>query len=168
VELLATSAGLPWRFEAVESAVKVHPGEFKSVTYRVVNTLDRPGRGARGDEHGARERDGLDREGRVLLLQRPVAGPGEAREMPVVFRVKAGLPQELSTISISYTVLREVEGLVIEAFKAVFWSFFGVRRRADYEADARRLRPQHVIAAGVVSALVFVLLLFGLVKWITR
>jgi len=57
---------------------------------------------------------------------------------------------------------------VIEAFKAVFGSFFGVRKRADYEADARRLKPQHLIAAGVVSALVFVLLLFGLVKWITR
>jgi hypothetical protein len=57
---------------------------------------------------------------------------------------------------------------VIDAFKAVFWSFFGVRRRAEYEADTKRLKPQQVIAAGVVSALVFVLLLFGLVKWITR
>jgi hypothetical protein len=54
-----------------------------------------------------------------------------------------------------------------EAFKAVFWSFFGVRRRADYESDAQRLKPQHVIAAGVISAVVFVLVLFGLVKWIT-
>ena len=58
--------------------------------------------------------------------------------------------------------------MIGDAFKAVFWSFFGVRRRADYEADTRKLKPQHVIAAGVVSALAFVLLLFGLVKWITR
>ena len=57
---------------------------------------------------------------------------------------------------------------MIDAFKAVFWSFFGVRRRTDYEADTQRLKPQHVIAAGIVSALAFVLLLFGLVKWITR
>ena len=57
---------------------------------------------------------------------------------------------------------------MIDAFKAVFWSFFGVRRGADYEADTRRLKPQHVIAAGIVTALAFVLLLFGLVKWITR
>jgi hypothetical protein len=55
-----------------------------------------------------------------------------------------------------------------DAFKAVFWSFLGVRKRADYEADAQKLKPQHVIAAGIVSAAVFVLLLFGLVKWITR
>ena len=57
---------------------------------------------------------------------------------------------------------------MIDAFKAVFWSFFGVRKRADYEADTHKLKPQHVIAAGVVSAAVFVMLLFGLVKWITR
>ena len=54
------------------------------------------------------------------------------------------------------------------AFKAVFWSFFGVRRRADYESDAQRLKPQHVIAAGLVSAAVFVLVLFGIAKLVTR
>ena len=42
VELLATSAGLPWRFEAVDRVVTLHPGELKTVRYRVVNTLDRP------------------------------------------------------------------------------------------------------------------------------
>ena len=57
---------------------------------------------------------------------------------------------------------------MIDAFKAVFWSFFGIRRRADYDADARKLRPQDVIAAGLVSAVVFVLLLFGIVKFVTR
>ena len=54
------------------------------------------------------------------------------------------------------------------AFKAVFWSFFGVRRRSEYEADTQRLKPQHVIAAGLVSAAVFVLALLGIVKFITR
>jgi len=57
---------------------------------------------------------------------------------------------------------------VRNAFKAVFWSFFGVRRRSEYEADTQRLKPQHVIAAGIVSAVVFVLLLFGIVKLVTR
>jgi len=57
---------------------------------------------------------------------------------------------------------------VRNAFKAVFWSFFGVRRRSEYEADTQRLKPQHVIAAGLVSAAVFVLALLGIVKFITR
>jgi len=58
--------------------------------------------------------------------------------------------------------------IIVDAFKAVFWSFFGVRKRADYDSDAEKLKPHHVIVAGLVSALVIVLLLFGLVQWITR
>jgi amino acid transporter len=57
---------------------------------------------------------------------------------------------------------------VIAAFKAVFWSFFGVRKGADYDEDARSLKPQHVIAAGLVSAALFVLVLFGIVMLVTR
>ena len=58
--------------------------------------------------------------------------------------------------------------MIGKAFKAVFWSFFGVRKRADYEADTHRLKPQHVIAAGLVSAAAFVLILFAIVKLVTR
>ena len=54
------------------------------------------------------------------------------------------------------------------AFRAVFWSFLGVRRRADYESDTHSLKPQHVIAAGLVSALLFVLVLLGIVQFLTR
>jgi hypothetical protein len=57
---------------------------------------------------------------------------------------------------------------VKRAFKAVFWSFLGVRRRADYESDTQRLKPQHVIAAGLASAAAFVLILFGIVHFVTR
>ena len=57
--------------------------------------------------------------------------------------------------------------MIGEAFKAVFWSFFGVRKRSEYEADTQRLKPQHLIAAGVITCIGFVLVLFGLVKWIT-
>jgi DUF2970 family protein len=54
------------------------------------------------------------------------------------------------------------------AFKAVFWSFFGVRKGADYAADLQRLKPHHVVIAGIVSTLVFVLVLFMVVKLVTR
>ncbi|MGZ5035728.1 MAG: DUF2970 domain-containing protein [Usitatibacter sp.] len=57
---------------------------------------------------------------------------------------------------------------MIKAFKAVFWSFFGVRKGVDYEADLKLLKPHHVIFAGLASCAVFVLALYGLVKLITR
>lgn len=43
--------------------------------------------------------------------------------------------------------------------KAVFWSFFGVRKKSDYEKDAQQLNPVHVIIAGLLGALIFVVTL---------
>ena len=48
--------------------------------------------------------------------------------------------------------------------KAVMWSFFGVRKRSDYEKDAAQLNPVHVIVAALIGALLFVLVLIVIVK----
>jgi hypothetical protein len=51
-------------------------------------------------------------------------------------------------------------------FKTVFWSFFGVRRRADNQEDFAGITPLHVIVAGVIGAVIFVTTLVLLVKFI--
>ena len=48
--------------------------------------------------------------------------------------------------------------------KAVFWSFFGVRKKSDYEQDAAQLNPVHVLIAGVIGALIFIATLVIIVK----
>jgi hypothetical protein len=48
--------------------------------------------------------------------------------------------------------------------KAVFWSFFGVRKKSDYEKDAQQLNPVHVIIAGVIGAALFILILLIIVN----
>jgi hypothetical protein len=48
--------------------------------------------------------------------------------------------------------------------KAVFWSFFGVRRKSDYEQDAAKLNPVHVIIAGILGAVIFITILLTIVK----
>ncbi len=48
--------------------------------------------------------------------------------------------------------------------KAVMWSFFGVRKKSAYESDTQRLNPLHVIIAGIIAAIFFVLGLVMLVK----
>jgi len=48
--------------------------------------------------------------------------------------------------------------------KAVFWSFFGVRKKSDYEKDAQQLNPVHVIIAGILGAIVFIATLLIIVK----
>lgn len=52
--------------------------------------------------------------------------------------------------------------------KAVFWSFFGVRKRKDYESDAARLNPVHVIIAGILGAAIFVAVLVSIVRLVVR
>lgn len=39
---------------------------------------------------------------------------------------------------------------------AVFWSFFGIRKQRDYDADAESLKPAQVIIAGLIGAAFFV------------
>jgi hypothetical protein len=55
---------------------------------------------------------------------------------------------------------------LLQTARAVAWSFFGVRRRADYENDVQKLNPVHVVIAGVVGALLFVGALVLLVRWV--
>lgn len=50
--------------------------------------------------------------------------------------------------------------------KAVLWSFFGVRKRASYEADAQNLNPVHVILMGIAGALLFILILVAIIKFV--
>lgn len=44
----------------------------------------------------------------------------------------------------------------VKAALAVFWSFFGVRRRRDYDEDAASLTPAQVIVAGLIGGGVFI------------
>jgi len=109
VELVASSSGLPWRFEALDRTVRLHPGEVATVRYRVRNTLERevtahavmntaPSTAARWIEK---------LECFCFSEQRFAAG--EERDMPVVFRVSPEAPRDLDTISLSYTFF-EVSG----------------------------------------------------------
>lgn len=50
--------------------------------------------------------------------------------------------------------------------KAVAWSFFGVRKSSDYAQDVAKINPVHVIVAGVLAAVLFVVGLVLLVRWI--
>jgi hypothetical protein len=58
------------------------------------------------------------------------------------------------------------KGSFLQTLRAVAWSFFGVRKSADYEKDVNQLNPVHVIIAGVIGAVLFIVLLLVLVNWV--
>lgn len=49
--------------------------------------------------------------------------------------------------------------------KAVFWSFFGVRKGKDYASDSANLNPVHVIIAGLIGAAIFIGVLVMVVRF---
>ena len=54
----------------------------------------------------------------------------------------------------------------LQTFKAVAWSFFGIRRSGGHAQDMQKLNPLHLVVAGVVSAALFVIALLLLVRWV--
>jgi hypothetical protein len=56
----------------------------------------------------------------------------------------------------------------LRVLKTVFWSFFGVRRRADNQDDFAGVTPVQIIVAGVIGALIFVATLITLVRFIVK
>ncbi|HEX5355884.1 MAG TPA: DUF2970 domain-containing protein [Aquabacterium sp.] len=58
------------------------------------------------------------------------------------------------------------KGSFAQTLKAVAWSFFGVRKSKDYAQDVAKINPVHVIVAGVLAAVIFVVGLVFLVRFI--
>ena len=53
-----------------------------------------------------------------------------------------------------------------QTMKAVAWSFIGLRKGAGYREDVQKLNPVHVIIAGILGAVLFVLTILLLVQWV--
>ena len=49
-------------------------------------------------------------------------------------------------------------------FKAVIWSFLGLREKHAFETDQKKLTPVFLISVGVVVCLVFIVALIGVVQ----
>jgi cytochrome c oxidase assembly protein subunit 11 len=107
VELVASSAGLPWRFEALEREVKLNPGQLVTVNYRVVNTLGRPVT-AQAVMNAAPANAGkyIEKQACFCFSNQTLAA-GEERVMPVVFLVSPQAPKDMTTISLSYTFFEQ-------------------------------------------------------------
>ncbi|MFM9885370.1 MAG: DUF2970 domain-containing protein [Burkholderiales bacterium] len=48
--------------------------------------------------------------------------------------------------------------------RAVIWSFLGIRRRSEHEADVARITPAQAIIAGIIGAALFVATILVVVR----
>ncbi|MDR7050453.1 hypothetical protein J2X54_002934 [Duganella sp. 3397] len=51
------------------------------------------------------------------------------------------------------------------SLKAVVWSFFGLRRKSDFDNDDARLNPVHIVIAALIAVALFIGLLILAVQW---
>ena len=102
-------SNLPWTFAPLEKSVRVHPGALTQVMFEVRNHSDRPVTGQAipsfGPQLAARYFKKLD----CFCFTQQTLAPGEVKRMPVAFVIERELPQDVNTVTLSYTFF-EVEG----------------------------------------------------------
>ena len=52
-----------------------------------------------------------------------------------------------------------------QTLTAVLWALFGVRKGSGYQEDIAKLNPVHIIIAGVLLTVIFVVSLVKLAGW---
>jgi len=104
VEFLSTTMpGMPWEFSVGEPRVSVHPGEVVTVSFRVRNMMASTITGQAipsvSPGKAAAHLQKLD----CFCFQKQTLGPGEVRDMPVSFIVDGRLPDDVRTLTLSYS-----------------------------------------------------------------
>ncbi|MCC7225669.1 MAG: DUF2970 domain-containing protein [Burkholderiaceae bacterium] len=52
-----------------------------------------------------------------------------------------------------------------QTLKAISWAMFGVRKGSGYQEDMAKLNPVHVVLAGLLAGILFVVGLVMIVRW---
>jgi len=52
----------------------------------------------------------------------------------------------------------------LDVLKTIAFGALGVRRRADHERETTRIKPLHIIIAGIIAAALFILTLVTIVR----
>lgn len=100
---------LPWTFRSLETSVTLHPGELRQVMFEVRNNGDRPVTGQAIPSYGPQLAGQHFRKLDCFCFTQQTLQPGEVRQMPVVLVIDSKLPQDVNTVTLSYTFF-EVEG----------------------------------------------------------
>lgn len=54
----------------------------------------------------------------------------------------------------------------LRSLRIVAWGFLGVRKNSAYKEDLGQANPFHVILAGLLGVLIFIVVLLLIVRWV--
>lgn len=105
---------LPWTFTPLEKSVRFHPGELVQVTFEIRNNSRRAVTGQAIPSYGPQLAGRYFKKLECFCFTQQTLQPGEVRRMPVVFVIETDLPQDVGTVTLSYSFF-EVEGTAAKA-----------------------------------------------------
>lgn len=100
---------LAWTFTPDEKNVRIHPGELTQVMFEASNHSGRAVTGQAIPSYGPQLAGRYFKKLECFCFTQQTLQPGEVRRMPVVFVIERELPQDVNTVTLSYTFF-EIEG----------------------------------------------------------
>ncbi len=111
VEFLGTvHSDLPWEFKPMIRRIKVHPGEVTEVNYYARNLTDMQVAGQAVPSVAPGKAAKYFNKTECFCFTRQTLAAGEGKEMPLRFVVDPALPEEVRTVSLSYTFFQAKDG----------------------------------------------------------
>lgn len=92
-----------WRFRPEKSTMTVYPGELVTMTYELINTVDRETSGQAIPSYAPALSASYFRKLECFCFQQQTLSAMETRKFPLVFIVDPKLPKDVGTITLSYT-----------------------------------------------------------------
>ena len=94
---------LPWEFEPSQLTMQVRPGQQYETSYRAHNTSDRTIVGSAVPSVAPARAAGYFSKTECFCFTAQTMHAGESRDMPVRFIVDPNLPDDVKTVTLSYT-----------------------------------------------------------------
>ena len=110
IEFDANARG-PWDFKPAQRTLQVHPGEVATVMYEFRNRQNRTMAAQAIPSYAPQQAMAHFNKLECFCFNQYTLQPGESKQWPVVFVVDRKLPQDVTTITLSYTFF-EVGGKV--------------------------------------------------------
>jgi cytochrome c oxidase assembly protein subunit 11 len=109
IEFDANSHGSALRFVSLQNVVQARTGELVHVSFRVENMTDHPVIGQAIPSYGPKHASNFVKKLDCFCFRQQTFAPHETRDMPVVFALDRKLPDDVNTVTLSYTFF-EVPG----------------------------------------------------------
>jgi cytochrome c oxidase assembly protein subunit 11 len=96
-------AHLPWKFTPVQNSIKMHPGEMVQVLYEVENLSDHDITGQAIPSYGPQLAGQYVKKIECFCFTGQTLKAREKKQMPVMMVMDPSLPDDVNTVTLSYT-----------------------------------------------------------------